>query len=145
MRYLDQWIKSPTGEECPLAGKSSYGNALSIASDKSTVLASHFRTYHTPLKTQEDFINALAAANRIADDLSARTGAKVYPYSLFYVFFDQVCIFLSLMHSKRVLTIWSSSSTLTSLPSSSRSWSSLSAPSCSSRRSCSAPGRRPRS
>lgn len=91
MRYLDQWIKSPTGEECPLAGKSSYGNALSISPDKSTVLSSHFRTYHTPLKTQEDFINALAAANRIADDLSARTGAKVYPYSLFYVFFDQVC------------------------------------------------------
>lgn len=90
MKYLQHWLESPTDENCPLGGKSSYGNALSIASDNSSVVASHFRTYHTPLKTQSDFINALAAARRIADDLEARTGAKVYPYSLFYVFFDQV-------------------------------------------------------
>jgi Niemann-Pick C1 protein len=53
------------------------------------IVASHFRTYHTPLKTQDDFINALTAAQRISKDISRRTGTKVFPYSLFYVFFDQ--------------------------------------------------------
>ncbi|KAG8881788.1 hypothetical protein FRB97_009123 [Tulasnella sp. 331] len=89
MWYLGQWLKSPTDENCPLGGKASYGSALAISDDKSEVQASHFRTFHTPLKTQSDFINAFAAANRIAEDISRRTGTTVFPYSLFYVFFEQ--------------------------------------------------------
>lgn len=89
MRYLDQWLKTPTDDNCPLGGQASYGSAVAIASDNRSVTASHFRTFHTPLKTQEDFINALAAARRIAKDITARTGVHVFPYSLFYVFFDQ--------------------------------------------------------
>lgn len=90
MRYLDQWLVSPTDESCPLGGKAGYSSALSV--DDSSVKLSHFRTYHTSLKTQADFINAMAAAQRVAQDLSRRTGADVFPYSLFYVFFDQ-CTF----------------------------------------------------
>ncbi|KAG9010875.1 hypothetical protein FRB94_009577 [Tulasnella sp. JGI-2019a] len=89
MWYLGQWLESPTDENCPLGGKASYGSALAISDSKSEVEASHFRTFHTPLKKQSDFINAFAAANRIADDISRRTGTKVFPYSLFYVFFEQ--------------------------------------------------------
>ncbi|KAF9468969.1 patched family-domain-containing protein [Collybia nuda] len=87
MRYLDQWVKSPTTEECPLAGKASFGSALSIGQDE--VIASHFRTFHSPLKSQRDFVNAFQAAHRVAEDISQRTGTTVFPYSLFYVFFDQ--------------------------------------------------------
>ena len=87
MRYLRQWWISPTTEECPLAGKASFGTALSLDSD--SVVASHFRTFHSPLKSQADFINAFAAAHRIAEEISEETGATVFPYSLFYVFFDQ--------------------------------------------------------
>lgn len=89
MRYLKQWIISPTTEECPLAGKASFGTALSISEDGHEVVASHFRTFHSPLKTQADFINAFAAAHRVADEISEATGTSVFPYSLFYVFFDQ--------------------------------------------------------
>lgn len=89
MRYLEQWLISPTSEECPLAGKASFGTALSIAAGGTDVEASHFRTFHSPLKTQADFVNAFEAAHRVADDLSRRSGAKVFPYSLFYVYFDQ--------------------------------------------------------
>ena len=89
MRYLQHWLESPTSEECPLGGQASYGSALHLSADNSTVLASHFRTWHTPLKSQEDFVNSLAAARRIASDISSRTGVKVFPYSIFYVFFDQ--------------------------------------------------------
>ena len=87
MTYLRQWLKSPTDESCPLGGKAPYSTALALGHN--SVELSHFRTYHTPLKSQADFINALAAAQRIADDLSERVGGKVFPYSLFYVFFDQ--------------------------------------------------------
>ncbi|KAH9938246.1 patched family-domain-containing protein [Fomitopsis serialis] len=89
MRYLRQWLISPTTEDCSLAGKASFGTALALSEDGSDVVASHFRTFHTPLKSQADFINSFAAARRIADDLSERTGMSIFPYSLHYVFFDQ--------------------------------------------------------
>lgn len=89
MWYLKQWLISPTTESCPVAGKSSFGTALAISEDGGQVAASHFRTFHSPLKTQEDFINAFAAAHRVADDISRQTGATVFPYSVFYVYFDQ--------------------------------------------------------
>ncbi|EMD40818.1 hypothetical protein CERSUDRAFT_131117 [Gelatoporia subvermispora B] len=89
MSYLRQWLISPTSEECSLAGKASYGAALSLSDDGERVVASHFRTSHTPLKSQADLINSFAAAQRIADDLTRETGVSVFPYSLHYVFFDQ--------------------------------------------------------
>ncbi|PPQ77710.1 hypothetical protein CVT25_011145 [Psilocybe cyanescens] len=89
MKYFKQWWISPTDEDCPLAGKASFGSAIALTDTGDKIEASHFRTFHSPLKTQEDFINAFAAAHRIADEISADTGASVFPYSLFYVFFDQ--------------------------------------------------------
>lgn len=89
MRFVKQWLASPTTEECPVAGKTAFGAALSINEQNTEVVASHFRTFHSPLKSQADFINAFAAAHRVADDISQRTGIDVFPYSLFYVYFDQ--------------------------------------------------------
>ncbi|KIY65425.1 multidrug efflux transporter AcrB transmembrane domain-containing protein [Cylindrobasidium torrendii FP15055 ss-10] len=87
MRYLEQWIVSPTGEECPQAGKASFGTA--VAFGDSGVEASHFRTFHKPLKSQADFIASYEAATRIANDISEQTGANVFPYAIHYVFFEQ--------------------------------------------------------
>jgi Niemann-Pick C1 protein len=89
IRYLKQWLASPPNEDCGIAGAAAYADALSLSDDGNNVEAAHVRTYNKPLKTQDDFINALAASRRIADDLSERTGLKVFPYSLFHVFFDQ--------------------------------------------------------
>jgi len=89
MRYLNQWLISPTTEDCPLAGRASFGMALSLNDDRNEIVASHFRTSHTPLKSQSDYINSFRAAHRIADEISERTGMNVFPYSLHYVFFDQ--------------------------------------------------------
>jgi len=89
MRYLRHWLESPTTAECPLAGRTSFGEALAFNSHSSRLDASHFRTFHSPLKSQDDYINAFVAAHRIADEISEETGAEVFPYSLFYVFFDQ--------------------------------------------------------
>jgi Niemann-Pick C1 protein len=86
--YLAQWLQSPADDNCPLGGLQGYSHAVQ-RSNSTSVVASHFRTFHTPLRTQSEFIHALAAARRIASDISERTGLTVFPYSLFYVFFDQ--------------------------------------------------------
>ena len=92
MKYLQQWLASPTNEECPLAGKS-YGATLALKEDGSGVEASHFGTFHSPLRTQADFINLMEAAHRISEELPAETGTTTFPYSLHYVYFDRyLCI-----------------------------------------------------
>jgi Niemann-Pick C1 protein len=96
MRYLKQWLQSPTTAECSLAGKTAFGDALSFNADSSILEASHFRTFHSPLKSQDDYINAFAAAHRIAAEISDETGTEVFPYSLFYVFFDQYAHIISI-------------------------------------------------
>jgi Niemann-Pick C1 protein len=93
-RYLAQWLQSPADDNCPLGGLQGYSRA--VKTNNGSVVTSHFRTFHTPLRTQSDFINALASARRVASDISQRTGLKVFPYSLFYVFFDQYAYITSM-------------------------------------------------
>jgi Niemann-Pick C1 protein len=87
--YLQKFLSSPTNDDCPLGGQASYGDAVAIDTDALTIPASHFRTMHSPLRSQDDFINAYAQARRICSDIKARTGLDVFPYSVFYIFFDQ--------------------------------------------------------
>jgi Niemann-Pick C1 protein len=87
MKYLKVWLEAPSNEECPLGGKAGYSSALSLA--EASVEASHFRTFHSPLKSQSDYINSYESAHRIANDISERSGVTVFPYSLHYVFFEQ--------------------------------------------------------
>ena len=89
--YLNKWIGSPTNEECPFGGKAPYSNALVIQPERESnpIPASHFRTSHTPLRSQNAFISAYASARRIADAVSSSQNISVFPYSKFYIFFDQ--------------------------------------------------------
>lgn len=87
--YLSKWIKSPTNEECPFGGRAPYSNALVIDTNHTSIPASHFRTSHTPLHNQHSFIEAYASARRIADSISDSQNIDVFPYSKFYIFFDQ--------------------------------------------------------
>lgn len=89
VQYAEKWIQSPTTESCPLGGKAPYSNALVIDPKHVMTNASHFRTSHTPLRSQDDFIKAYASARRIANDISAKHNIDVFPYSKFYIFFDQ--------------------------------------------------------
>ncbi|KAK3902396.1 patched family-domain-containing protein [Staphylotrichum tortipilum] len=94
--YLKRFLNSPTNENCPLAGQASYGDAVVVDQARRTIKASHFRTMHSPLRSQDDFIKAYAAARRIANDVSRSTGLSVFPYSVFYIFFDQYATIVSL-------------------------------------------------
>jgi Niemann-Pick C1 protein len=87
--YLQRWIEADSSEECPLGGAAAYSNALVINGKQLTIPASHFRTSHTPLRSQSDFISAYQAARRIANEISKDVETEVFPYSKFYIFFDQ--------------------------------------------------------
>lgn len=89
--YLTHWIHAPTNEECPLGGVAPYSTALVIdpLTHPPSVPTSHFRTSHTPLRSQKDFIDAYASARRIANTVSDTHSIHVFPYSKFYIFFDQ--------------------------------------------------------
>ncbi|KAI8145976.1 patched family-domain-containing protein [Fennellomyces sp. T-0311] len=89
LEFFDMWIDMPPDENCPLGGKAAYGDAIAVNHERVTTVTSHFRTFHTPLRTQQDFIAAQASARRISDNLSDSLGISVYPYSVFYVFFEQ--------------------------------------------------------
>lgn len=96
MHYLQKWLNSPTNEDCPFGGKAPYSNALVVNSTDLTIPASHFRTSHTPLRTQQEFIDAYASARRIASSISTSQHISVFPYSKFYIFFDQYASIQSL-------------------------------------------------
>ncbi|KAL8898337.1 MAG: hypothetical protein Q9207_006754 [Kuettlingeria erythrocarpa] len=98
MHYLTKWLTAPTDEDCPFGGAAPYSTALVIHSNSSTnpIPASHFRTSHTPLRSQSDFINSYASARRIASSVSDSQGIDVFPYSKFYIFFDQYASIISL-------------------------------------------------
>ncbi|KAI1265406.1 patched family-domain-containing protein [Xylariaceae sp. FL1019] len=89
VHYLEKFLTSPTTDTCPLGGQAAYSAAVVVDSKNIDVPASHFRTAHTPLRSQDDFIDAYAAARRISKEVSDSTGAEVFPYSVFYIFFDQ--------------------------------------------------------
>jgi Niemann-Pick C1 protein len=89
IHYAQKWIHAATDADCPNGGQAAYSNAVVIDGNHTNIPASHFRTFHTPLQGQEDFINSYAAARRISDDISARHHIDVFPYSKHYIFFDQ--------------------------------------------------------
>ncbi|KAL2870735.1 sphingolipid transporter NCR1 [Aspergillus lucknowensis] len=89
IHYLEKWIESPTDASCPLGGKAPYSSALVFDPKHITTNASHFRTSHTPLRTQDDFIKSYISARRIARGISDAHGIDVFPYSKSYIFFDQ--------------------------------------------------------
>ncbi|OJI98654.1 hypothetical protein ASPVEDRAFT_147852 [Aspergillus versicolor CBS 583.65] len=89
IHYLEKWVDSPTDASCPLGGKAPYSSALVFDPKRVMTNASHFRTAHTALRTQDDFIKSYISARRIAQGISEEHGIDVFPYSKSYIFFDQ--------------------------------------------------------
>ena len=56
---------------------------------RTVVEASRYMSYHTPLRTQADFIGAIESAHAIGAEIEAAQGLNVFPYSVVYVYFQQ--------------------------------------------------------
>jgi len=87
MKYFHIWINSPS-DPCPLGGKAPYSSSISYTNE--SILASVFRTSHTPLRSQDDFITAYEESLRITSELKKSLDhEKIFAYSPFYIFFVQ--------------------------------------------------------
>ncbi|GAV02187.1 hypothetical protein RvY_12783 [Ramazzottius varieornatus] len=92
MKYLPFFLSDNPTVACPKGGHARYGSAVELVShngSQPTVGASHFATYHTVLKKSAEYTTALKEAHAIADNITAMLGVKVFPYSVFYVFYEQ--------------------------------------------------------
>ncbi|CAG7836043.1 unnamed protein product [Allacma fusca] len=110
--YISFFLQDNPFEDCPKGGHAAYGSGVNVKINQSTgwgtVGANYFMTYHTILKTSQDYTNAMKEARILAENISLtlNQGSKsgpheVFPYSIFYVFYEQY------------LTMWAD--TLTSL------------------------------
>lgn len=103
MKYLPDFLMdNPHQYECGQAGHPAYGEAVEILSrednpNETYVGANYFMAYHTILKNSEDFTNALDAAyvlcerltNYLRNQSEFSKEIEVFPYSIFYVFYEQ--------------------------------------------------------
>jgi len=91
-RFVDliqKWLEAKPDADCPTAGAGAFSTAVVLDVNNTNVPASHWRSFHTPVQSQDDLINSYAAARRISKDISDLHGIDVFPYSKHYVFFDQ--------------------------------------------------------
>ncbi|XP_076457250.1 NPC intracellular cholesterol transporter 1-like [Babylonia areolata] len=103
MKFLPWFLKDNPETLCAKGGHAAYGQGVQLLDNYTRVGATYFMTYHTVLKTSGDYIDAL----RHARDMSANITAtlvdmnlslsdsfdphlqEVFPYSVFYVFYEQ--------------------------------------------------------
>ncbi|XP_063417438.1 NPC intracellular cholesterol transporter 1-like [Mytilus trossulus] len=100
MRYLPIYLKDNPGTKCAKGGHAAYGSGVNIIHNKTQVGATYFMTYHTILRTNEDFIGALREARKIGENITKTittktSNATVFPYSIFYVYYEQ---YLTVVH-----------------------------------------------
>lgn len=87
MRYFEEWIETPS-YPCPLGGKAPYGS--SIYEIDGSIKRSSFRTSHTPLRSQDDFISAYHNSLEIIKEIKRNNeDLEIFAYSPFYIFFAQ--------------------------------------------------------
>lgn len=89
MFYFNQWIEEPS-DPCPLGGKAPYSTSISVNRNKSKIDSSYFRSSHSPLRSQADFINAHKNSLRIVREIeSYDNDLDMFAFSPFYIFFVQ--------------------------------------------------------
>jgi len=112
LHYLPWFLEDNPGVTCPKGGHAAYGSAVKLKQNNSQVGATYFMTYHSVLKNSSDFIAALAYARELGDNIThsllvwnndnnaltmdgsnstqfSNVTTKVFPYSIFYVFYEQ--------------------------------------------------------
>ncbi|CAF0966260.1 unnamed protein product [Adineta steineri] len=102
-KYIQYFLIDNPGDKCPKGGHAAYHDGVELI-NKTYVKSSYFMGFHSILKTSEDFIGAMRSANDIAKNISKTIlmnqshtyhdsdkleDYPVFPYSIFYVFYDQ--------------------------------------------------------
>ncbi|XP_032685045.1 NPC intracellular cholesterol transporter 1 isoform X2 [Odontomachus brunneus] len=103
-KYVSYFLEDNPDDTCAKGGHAAYAHGVNYVTDPqtemSTVGASYFMAYHTILKTSADYYESMRAARTVAanitDMLNCNTRnlgqnitMEVFPYSVFYVFYEQ--------------------------------------------------------
>ncbi|KAL3681041.1 hypothetical protein R1sor_023997 [Riccia sorocarpa] len=87
---LPWFLKALPSADCAKGGVGAYSSSLDLtAYEDGIIKASEFRSYHTPMNKQTDYVDALRAAKTFSKRLTDSLGIEVFPYSVFYIFFEQ--------------------------------------------------------
>ncbi|KAJ4829723.1 hypothetical protein Tsubulata_020732 [Turnera subulata] len=87
---LPWFLNALPSADCAKGGHGAYTNSVDLNGYESGVIrASEFRTYHTPLNKQGDYVNAMRAALDFSSKMSKSLKIDIFPYSVFYIFFEQ--------------------------------------------------------
>ncbi|XP_051878695.1 NPC intracellular cholesterol transporter 1 [Pristis pectinata] len=94
MMFLPMFLSDNPNPKCGKGGHAAYGSAVKLIRNNTGVGATYFMTYHTVLKTSADFIAAAKEARIIGQNITksmgiSEKGYRVFPYSVFYVFYEQ--------------------------------------------------------
>ncbi|XP_017351116.1 NPC intracellular cholesterol transporter 1 [Ictalurus punctatus] len=100
MKFLPMFLSDNPNIKCGKGGHAAYSTAVVLKDDNTDVGATHFMSYHTILKTSADNIDAMKMARELAENISLSMGLEnkthgVFPYSVFYVFYEQ---YLTIAH-----------------------------------------------
>ena len=100
--YFEDFLNDVPYEKCPYGGRAQFKDAVRVVKNAKTkqalIDASYFMAYHSVLRSSKDFVNALEDAKLtskyIQDTINSNKTesekeVEVFPYSIFYVFYDQ--------------------------------------------------------
>ncbi|KAF0891217.1 hypothetical protein E2562_009398 [Oryza meyeriana var. granulata] len=87
---LPWFLDALPSSDCSKGGKGAYSTSLDLNGYEGGIIqASAFRTYHTPLNKQSDYVNSMKAARDFSSKISKDLQMQIFPYSVFYIFFEQ--------------------------------------------------------
>ncbi|KAJ0969094.1 hypothetical protein J5N97_021971 [Dioscorea zingiberensis] len=87
---LPWFLDALPSSNCAKGGKGAYTGSVDLTGyDSGLIQASSFRTYHTPLNKQNDYVSSMKAAQDFSSRISDALQIQVFPYSVFYIFFEQ--------------------------------------------------------
>ncbi|CAN7137118.1 unnamed protein product [Brassica rapa subsp. narinosa] len=87
---LPWFLNALPSADCAKGGHGAYSTSVDLQGYENGIIqASSFRTYHTPLNKQADFVNSMRAAQEFSLKVSRSLKMEIYPYSVFYMFFEQ--------------------------------------------------------
>lgn len=87
---LPWFLDALPSADCAKGGHGAYTSSVELKGyENGIVQASSFRTYHTPLNKQIDYVNSMRAAREFSSKVSDSLKIEIFPYSVFYMFFEQ--------------------------------------------------------
>lgn len=103
-KYVSYFLQDNPDSACAKGGHAAYGRGVNYITALNTthlsVGANYFMSYHTILKTSADYYESMRLAREISANITnmirnkmkehgQETTVEVFPYSVFYVFYEQ--------------------------------------------------------